>query len=79
MADAEALTAPRVQHLVCLIVSSDGNSSAAGRDHWADFKGQEKNFLGRLSAWYFSVKESGLKFRVCQVWGRHRKLVPICL
>lgn len=34
-----------VQHLVYRIVSSDIDSSAAGRDRWADFKGQDKKLF----------------------------------
>lgn len=33
----------------------------------------KKKALGRLSALYFTIKDSDLKFRVCQVWGRQRE------
>lgn len=44
MADVEAFIAPCIKHLVYLIVSFDIDSNAAGRNCWADFKGQEHIF-----------------------------------
>lgn len=44
MADVETFIAPCIKHLVYLIVSFDIDSSAAGRNCWADFKGQELFF-----------------------------------
>lgn len=80
MADAEAFIAACIRHLVYLIVSFVIDSSAAGRDHWADFKGQEHFFFRTIKCMVLHYQEIRLEIQGLPGLGQaEKKLVPIRL